>query len=190
MLLYTATITPFRIAFFEYDDTLWVSLDSIVDVIFAVDIFSNFFYAYYDDDYNLITDRKRISRNYLFSWFLIDVVAVIPISLILQSGQDYNSLARLARLPRLYRLIKMTKLVRMLKIVKERNKLLKNINEVLKISHGLERLLYVGFIFLLLTHITSCLWYIPTTLEDDPNSWLRRYGFMDSSIYEVSNYFV
>jgi hypothetical protein len=91
-------------------DTLeWIIVDTIVDVIFAVDIFFNFFTAYVDDEENLILSRGRIAKKYLTGWFLIDTISIIPVSLILQSGRDYASLARLTRLPRLYRLMKMTK---------------------------------------------------------------------------------
>ena len=46
--------------------------------------------------------------HYLRTWFTIDLVAVIPVSLILKTG-SYNSLARLARFPKLYRLIKISR---------------------------------------------------------------------------------
>jgi len=71
---------------------------------------------------------------------------------------SYNRLARVARIGKMYKIIKMTRLVRMLKIVKERNKLVKYLNEVLKIGIGFERLLFLMLIFLVMCHITACLW--------------------------------
>ena len=91
------------------------------------------------------------------SWFFIDIIGVIPFDSIFESG-DYNKLARIIRIGKLYKLIKMTRLVRMLKIVKERNKLVKYLNEILKIGIGFERLLFFILIFLVLCHIVACLW--------------------------------
>ena len=53
--------------------------------------------------------RKKIALSYLKTWFFIDSISIIPVSIILDSNKDYTSLARIARLPRLYRLLKMTK---------------------------------------------------------------------------------
>ncbi len=118
----------------------------------------NFFSAYYDDEFLLVDHRWIIASGYLKSWFTIDFMSIIPFDLILQSGQ-YNRLVRVARIGKMYKLVKMTRLVRMLKIVKERNKLVKYLNEVLKIGIGFERLLFLLLIFLILCHINSCIWY-------------------------------
>ena len=52
----------------------------------------------------------------------------------------------------------MRRLARILKVVKERNKLAKHLNEIMKISVSFERLMYFSFMFLILAHITACLW--------------------------------
>jgi hypothetical protein len=91
------------------DEIEWIVIDSLVDILFGIDIVINFLTAYFDYEDNLVTDRKKIRNNYLTGWFFIDFVSILPVSLILQSGRDYASLARLARLPRLYRLMKMAK---------------------------------------------------------------------------------
>jgi hypothetical protein len=129
----------------------------MIDICFFVDIFINFCSAYYDKDFNLVDDRKVIAKSYLYSWFFVDFISIIPFDQIFESG-SYNRLARIARIGKMYKLIKMTRLVRMLKIVKERNKLVKYLNEVLKIGIGFERLLFLMLIFLVLCHITACLW--------------------------------
>ena len=63
---------------------------------------------------------------------------------------NYNRLARVSRIGKLYKIIRMTRMVRMLKIVKERNKLVKYMNEILKIGVGFERLIFMMMIFLVL----------------------------------------
>ena len=88
-------------------------------------------------------------KAYITSWFFVDLMTVVPFDFILNSG-SFNRLARVARIGKLYKIVKMTRMVRMLKIVKERNNLVKYLNEVLKIGIGCERLFFVMVLFLVL----------------------------------------
>ena len=61
----------------------------------------------------------------------------------------------------------------MLKLVKNRSKILKQINDVFKLGVGFERLFFFIFLFLVLNHIVSCLWVITANFEEDLNkTWL------------------
>ena len=51
------------------------------DFIFLIDIFVNFNSAYYEND-KLIDDRRKIVFNYLTGWFIIDLLAMLPIDLL------------------------------------------------------------------------------------------------------------
>jgi hypothetical protein len=42
-------MTPYRISFYDDDDTVWVGVDTTIDLLFGVDLVLNFFMAYYDD---------------------------------------------------------------------------------------------------------------------------------------------
>jgi len=79
----------------------------------------------------------------------VDFTSIIPFDMIFLFG-NYNRLARVSRIGKLYKIIRMTRMVRMLKIVKERNKLVKYMNEILKIGVGFERLIFMMMIFLVL----------------------------------------
>ena len=70
----------------------------------------------------LIDKWRKIACSYLKFWFAIDLIAVIPITVILNSSSNVNDLSRVARLSRLYKLLKMIKLLRMMRIVKNRDK--------------------------------------------------------------------
>jgi hypothetical protein len=94
---------------------------------------------------------------YITSWFLFDAISVIPFDLLFRFG-GFNRLARLARIGKIYKLVRMTRLTRVLKILKERNKLVRYINEVLRINAGFERLLFMIVIFCIMQHIAACLW--------------------------------
>jgi hypothetical protein len=74
----------------------------------------------------------------------------------------------------------------MFKIMKERNILVRHLNEALRLSVGVERLIYFAYIFSLLSHITSCLWYLLAKLEGlNPTCWIYRYEFQDYSNFQV-----
>ena len=201
LLVYIAVVLPFRIAFVESDSTLWVVANFTIDALFAFDVFITFFTAYYDENYNLITDKKTITLAYLKSWFIIDILSILPFSSLLNTAKNYNSLARIARLPRIYKLLKIAKyklrifiihrLVRMLKIVKQRKKFITSVSDVLKLNDGVERLMCFIIFFFFLCHISGCLWYFLYQLDsNNVNSWIWRNGFQDAASLDVSLHLV
>jgi hypothetical protein len=109
VLLYTTLITPYRLAFIDEDTLGWTIAATVVDLVFFCDIILTFYTAYYDQDDNLVVNKKKIACHYLKGWFILDFVSIIPVSYMLQTDNNYTSLVRLSRLPRLYKLIKMGK---------------------------------------------------------------------------------
>lgn len=107
----------------------------------------------------VIDDRKTLAKLYVTGWFPIDIMAIFPFDLILSSA-DFNQLVRVARFGRLYKLIKLTRLLRILKVLKEKSNLIKQLNDVLKIGLGFERLFFFLMIFLIMCHLVSCLFII------------------------------
>lgn len=105
----------------------------------------------------MVDDHRVIAKDYVSTWFFIDLVSIVPFDLLFVFG-NFNRLARVARIGKLYKIIRMTRMVRMLKIVKERNKLVKYLNEILKIGVGFERLMFMMLIFLVLQHVAACVW--------------------------------
>ena len=63
MLVYTATFTPYQVAFIESND-FWFIWDIVVDGIFLTDLVINFFTAYFDNEDNLIVTHKQIVIHY------------------------------------------------------------------------------------------------------------------------------
>ena len=57
-MVYTATVSPYRIAFYDEDSIGWLVIDGIVDGLFAIDMILTFFTAYFDNDENIVLDRK------------------------------------------------------------------------------------------------------------------------------------
>jgi hypothetical protein len=76
LLLYTATIMPYRMAFAEPEMfDIWWYLEIVVDIGFFTDLCVNLFSAYYNAENQLVTNRQSIFFNYLRSWMLLDILA-------------------------------------------------------------------------------------------------------------------
>jgi hypothetical protein len=137
-----------------------------VDVCFLLDIIIIFNKTIFDENFQIVTDRKIIAANYIKGWFFVDVIAIIPFDIFF-GGSDLNQAIRIAKIGRMYKLIRLTRLIRVLKIIKEKSKFLRYIQELFKISIGLQRLLGFLLAFFILIHICSCLWIMAATFMGD-----------------------
>ena len=82
LLLYTALFVPFKIAFIETNSITMVVIEYVVDIIFALDIFVNFISATENTvDNTIIYKHKEIAKNYITSWFILDLIACFPFQL-------------------------------------------------------------------------------------------------------------
>ncbi|TNV86814.1 hypothetical protein FGO68_gene1058 [Halteria grandinella] len=187
ILICTCIITPYNLAFQkENQQRTWIIIDSIMNLFFIIDIIVNFLSAFYTSDFEMINTHKKIAKNYLLSWFAVDLISVVPIDFILLSSGSYNKIARLARIGKLYQLVRMTKVVRLLKVIQQRNKLGKHMNEVLKISLGFERYIFMLIIYLVLQHIIACLWIFTARFADDAKeTWIYKSKLIDSDDFTL-----
>jgi len=79
ILLCSSLITPFRIAFGEIVEPFnWRIFNNFCNFSFFIDIVITFNSAYYDDEFILIDDRKKIFVSYAKGWLVIDILAIIP----------------------------------------------------------------------------------------------------------------
>jgi hypothetical protein len=109
LLIFTCTSTPLFIAFHDSEPgqtTNWEWINIIVDSFFAIDIFVVYFSAFYDDDFQIVENCSDISRNYIFGWFFLDVMAITPFDALSSSGStegggDASQLVRIAKLGRM-----------------------------------------------------------------------------------------
>ena len=77
---------------------------------------------------------------------------------------------------------------RILKVGKERNTLIKHLNDIFKLGQGVERLVYFIFVFLLMCHITSCLFYLCAKMEElTPETWVSQKGYQDYENFDVKS---
>lgn len=109
-LCYTVIITPFQIALdCSFGDIVYLEL--VITILFLLDIYISFrttFRASNNGEY--VIDSRYVSRRYLRTWFVCDLLASVPvfeILVLLQADREWQirfvSL-RLFRLSKLYRL--------------------------------------------------------------------------------------
>ncbi|KAH0468512.1 hypothetical protein IEQ34_003545 [Dendrobium chrysotoxum] len=113
LVIYSAWICPFELAFLRYLSKTLFHVDNIVNGFFAIDIVLTVFVAFLDrKSYLLIDDRKTIAVRYLTSWFILDVCSTVPfqyISLLFQEhGSDLGF--KLLNMLRLWRLRRVSSL--------------------------------------------------------------------------------
>ncbi|XP_022751651.1 potassium channel AKT1-like [Durio zibethinus] len=107
LVFYTAWVSPFEFGFLSTPDKPLSITNNVVNALFAVDIVLTFFVAYLDKtSYLLVDEPKRIAWRYLRTWFLFDVISIVPAEiarLILPHSFPSYGLLALLRLWRLRR---------------------------------------------------------------------------------------
>lgn len=185
LLLVTSVYTPIDIAFQSERKTREQMtggeiFNLVTDLLFLVDIIINFNSAFYDDDMEIVDDRKRVAKQYVMSWFIIDLLAIFPFSFVFGSDDSYNSLIRITRLGKISRIVKLMKIVRILKVIKNQQKILKYMNEYLRIGIGFERIVFFLLIFFILCHIVACLFIVCAQFYNDTDgdytdTWIDKF---------------
>ena len=158
--------------------------------MFAIDLVFCFNQAYRDDNFVMIDDRALIAKGYLKSWFIIDLLSILPFDIITDAmvtvdeqgtTSDLNSFVRVTKVSKLYKLVKITRLIRMFKLMKQKKKLEKKVKKVMVGGAQYERLSFFILVLLLLCHFVGCLWiFIAKSFSDDEvenDSWIEAGDF-------------
>jgi hyperpolarization activated cyclic nucleotide-gated potassium channel 2 len=124
LLVWTATILPFTIAFTDYDEyPILIPLDFFLDLSFMIDIALTFFTAVKNNETGRYEYRRNvIAINYCRSWFFIDVISTIPWSVIEWTGdvavEDEERSIKMMRILRLNKFYKFFRLLRLMKLIR------------------------------------------------------------------------
>lgn len=190
ILMYTALVVPFRVAFFSevfWDG--WTVCDFILDGLFLIDVLLTFVSVQVYDDGTRISDRTVIACSYLKSWFWVDLLACIPFSLLdyfaseLPVQHSYNTLLRLLRLPRLYKLFRLARILKALKRTAY-SSASDRIQEFIQMNSRLWKLIKFLVSVFLCVHIMACFWFFSARIDSfDPDTWVMRYGFVDDGVW-------
>jgi hypothetical protein len=142
-----------------------------MDCTFMADIIVAFNTGFYKKGY-LVMKRKEIIKNYLKTWFILDILASFPYTWILNSNTSSSTTPELLRLVKIIRFLRFLRLLRVLKL----KKLLYKFEEVI-MSDMLNAIL--GFfkvitVILFIAHWIACIFYAigASELDTEPQCWL------------------
>jgi CRP-like cAMP-binding protein len=185
MLLYLAIGDPFISSFLDMDGNLDLKrLDIVIDFTFIIDFLVTLNLGYYDEDGNLEISRKKIFKNYLKGWMVIDLSSSIPFGLIgvlmgTSSGTDnLIRMVRLRNIPKLFRLAKLVKMLTNFSMFEDLDYILSKYNKQI-------RFIKVMLIVFGCIHIAACLFYLAAKVDEfGPETWVYRHNVQNFSIDE------
>ena len=132
--------------------------------------------------------ENKIIKNYLFSWFVLDLMASFPYQFTIElvfTNNPNSSVNSLSMAPRLIRIIKIVKFLRILRLLRvlKLKKVLYKLEEHIVADHlnaafdGLKLL----WIILLINHMMACIFYFIGTFDNeyDPDSWVYLLSMND-----------
>ena len=80
-VIWTAIVVPLDLAFDEETEGTR-TVDLFIDSVFIFALGLAFFTGYYDDEGEIIMSMPAIAHNYLTSWFVLDLVAAVPVAFV------------------------------------------------------------------------------------------------------------
>uniref|UniRef100_A0A8C2INM0 Potassium voltage-gated channel, subfamily H (eag-related), member 1a n=1 Tax=Cyprinus carpio TaxID=7962 RepID=A0A8C2INM0_CYPCA len=199
LTFYTAIMVPYNVSFkTKQNNVTWLVVDSIVDVIFLVDIVLNFHTTFVGPAGEVISDPKLIRMNYLKTWFVIDLLSCLPYDVInaFENVDEVSTTERfsLSLGPRRARRVGISSLFSSLKVVR----LLRLGRVARKLDHYIEYgaavLVLLVCVFGLAAHWLACIWYSIgdyEVIDEDRNtvrtdSWLYMLGETMGSPYRFN----
>lgn len=115
-LLFVSVLTPFELGFLDVADTYsfgYSVANGLVDVVFWIDIVLRFLTVEQDVATGAyVTNRYVIAKRYVRGAFFIDVLASIPMQLLISPRM------RMVRMMRIFRLFKLMRLLRVARVTK------------------------------------------------------------------------
>lgn len=193
VLCLMAMVVPLRVGFAvidQRDPKWWFGVDVVLDLYFTTDILINCRTAYREEDNKIVAEPRQVCMHYLRTWFLIDVIACLPINYFLYilgttplpwrenysthgtqtSGTDVIKVVKVVRLLRLTKMLRMLKL----KAIAER---LQNTQYYQKFVTSF-KLAKITILLLYLSHFLACFWYLVGDLDQNRPTrygWVNRY---------------
>jgi len=175
LILYDLLTVPMQA--FEPEETWFMAMMDWVTLLFwTFDMIQSFSLAYYHQG-ELVTDRRRIIINYLRTWFLLDLLVVLPEWILIFIGyketKDLVGLGRILRLRRAFRIARFARLFKLSNIINAICDIIDS--EYSFVLFNLSQLLLT---ILLLNHCIACGWYLVGSLNMKAGnlSWIEHSG--------------
>uniref|UniRef100_A0A7S3GKG5 Cyclic nucleotide-binding domain-containing protein n=1 Tax=Palpitomonas bilix TaxID=652834 RepID=A0A7S3GKG5_9EUKA len=168
LLAYTACITPFQLAFLA--DTSHLShpmfwIDRVIDVLFAVDMVINFRLGYVNEEGMVETTPRKVAKRYARSWFLIDLVSILPLDIVLDLF-NVDTSSQVARVPKLLRILRLFKLLKIARVFRM-TRILRRWETRFEVKYGYMTMIKFFFLIALLSHWNACIFFLIHTVEVD-----------------------
>jgi len=181
LVIYDMVMIPLQL--FDLDDSAFTVVMSWATRMFwTFDIFVSFLTGIVKHDGSLEMRISRIARNYLKTWFAVDMFIVgVDWLEVLWSNGSFLGFARAGKASRTFRIIRLVRLIRLARLgtlfrgFMERLK-----SETLIVIAGIVSTLLV---ILSMSHVMGCIWY-GIAVQDRPDTWLKQHGF-DTATMEV-----
>jgi Ion transport protein len=180
-LLITMILLPLELSFGLLEDNLAFEYCNLS--IFTIDILLNFHTAYLHHGEHIYSHRK-IARNYIKSWFFIDLLSTFPFGSMSQYFFNKSNTPDSAQFLKLFRVIRLLKVLRALRFFKMSNSF-KVLREMANISDGPVRLIRLLFTVVMLAHWLACCWHLVAYYETDfdfKGTWLHEQGIYDAEM--------
>ncbi|XP_062868976.1 potassium voltage-gated channel subfamily H member 1b [Trichomycterus rosablanca] len=170
LTFYTAIMVPYNVSFkTKQNNVTWLVVDSIVDVIFLVDIVLNFHTTFVGPAGEVISDPKLIRMNYVKTWFVIDLLSCLPYDVINAFENVDEGISSLFSSLKVVRLLRLGRVARKLDHY---------------IEYGAAVLVLLVCVFGLAAHWLACIWYSIgdyEVIDEEANvvrtdSWLYMLG--------------
>ena len=179
-LFFTATVTPYEVRLM-WEETTWETLISdgalplfivnwFVNVVFMVDICFNFFLPYREPiakGGGMVKNHRLIAKNYLCSWFPLDIISVVPVDNIMMAIDTTQikgaSMLAAIRLLRLLRLIKLARILRA-------SRIFSRWENSISLSYAKQDLIRWTIIIMILLHWLACILGILAQLMAPPRT--------------------
>ncbi|KAJ0412771.1 hypothetical protein ATCC90586_002401 [Pythium insidiosum] len=155
ILAYCAVAIPYEVSFLA-DRTDGSVFSKVMEVFiggsFVVDMILNFRTAFHDRPDHIVTGDREIAVAYLRSWFIIDLISIIPASTIISSIVRSSNESRTIYLLRVVRLLKLSRLLKLLRTVLR-------VETLATAQHSTTRVFRLALKVLFIAHLLGCGYY-------------------------------
>ena len=195
LLIYTATLLPYRMCFSDLQTYFWQQFDISIDFVFFLDVLINFNSVIYSKNEVLIFNRWIIAKEYLKSWFIIDFLSCLPIEYLDQtsstSSSKYNQFLRILKVSKVYRFIRIVRLLKLLKYFRVHIMQSSFMQDYLK--YTTRKLCIFVIALTLIVHNLGCIWFYIGSIETGNLAWIYASKIEDLPLkdkYIASIYYV
>lgn len=168
----------------------WLVSSVTVNIIFITDLVLEFYTAFYDEEMNLVVDKKVIASHYLKHWFAIDLLTCFPVMLFATNDSSIQHFRRVVGFSIATKLLKALKYeVRAIGMHVSFRRVKTPLTQTSPpqmvwqehihrqfMTSRLLRAIRVSAYILILLHWGSCFWHLMGTddsLDDDTPTWIK-----------------